>query len=253
MPSNGDFLAEVGIIATILVSAYAAYWAFSIRHALAVGAYRRQALGIGLVALIFPLGFFIGTEPTPIGDFGLFWFLPLYAAFVTLLYWIDASALAARRSDPLLRDTLRWTKVRYLFWALNVAVIVLYISVSLYYQISGFNPSILSSPPLSSLLGVVTAIVITVEAFVPPILGALLLPVAASRSGDRALRGHLRWFGLFGLFAFMATYISAMSYPEHHSGIGLLTYLGLLVGGSFLYRSARSLAPLNRFPLDERS
>lgn len=35
----------------MVISVYAAYWAFSIRRALALGLYRSQALGIGLVAV----------------------------------------------------------------------------------------------------------------------------------------------------------------------------------------------------------
>ena len=186
----------------------------------------------------FPLGFFAGTEL----DFGLYWFLPIYAAFAILFYWIDASAGAARRSDPLLRDTLHWTKVRLWLWTLNAAIIALYISVALYYQAVGFNPK--TAPPVLVLIVYTLAIIVTV--FVPLISGALLLAIGALRSGDTALRGHLQWFGVFALFMLIATLASTESYPEHHSGIGLLTYAGLFVGGYFLYRSARSLVPLNR-------
>jgi len=246
MASSGDLFADIGILATLAISVYAAYWAFSIRRAMAIGVYRRQALGIGLVSLVFPLGFYLGTEGILPINLGEAFFLEGYASFATLLYWIDASALAARRTDPLLRDTLHWTKVRIWIWALNLGVIFAYLLVVLYANAAGIASNNVVPTWALATVAVTIFLTIFIDGAFPPILGAILLTIAARRSGDMALRANLRWFGLFGLFAFVATIASIFSYPEHHSGIGLLTYAGLLVGGYFLYRSARSLAPLNR-------
>ncbi len=242
MPTSGDLLAGIGIIATLVVSAYATYWAFSIRHALAAGAYRRQALGIGVVALVFPIGFFAGTESFSV-DPSFFWFVPLYASFATVLFWVDASTFVARRSDPLMRDTLHWTRLRAWVWSSNVAIMAAYLAAATYAQTT--QAYLITAPPPLWLI-VVQLVLVVVDAFLPLALAAVLLTIGATRSGDPTLHGHLRWFGLFALFGFLATLASAGSYPEHHSTEGLFTYLGLFVGGYFLYRSARSLAPLNR-------
>ena len=56
--------------------------------------------------------------------------------FILIFLWIDSTVSIARRSDPLFRDTLRWSKLRYLFWLVTIggAVGALFTSIN-----SGFS------------------------------------------------------------------------------------------------------------------
>ncbi|HZW54889.1 MAG TPA: hypothetical protein VFF30_01220 [Nitrososphaerales archaeon] len=101
---------------------YAAYWAFSARQALAVRLYRNQSLGIGLIVLAFwaslGSGFTPGSAPLQLRVALIQ--VSFILAVIVLFYWIDASLLASRRSDPLLRDTFRWSNLRIPFWIANI-------------------------------------------------------------------------------------------------------------------------------------
>ncbi len=176
-----------------------------------------------------------------------YFLLPIYIPAMILFYWIDASAPVARRSDPLLRDTFHWRQSRTLLWTFNIVIIGSYLFTVTYLQATGKLPSTSNPPPdLIFLFALFISPVL-----VPMISGAALLPIWARRSRDTTLRRHLRWFGLFSLFLLVGTLASIVAYPEHHAGIGFLTYASLFVGGYFLYRSARSLAPLNRITVEE--
>jgi hypothetical protein len=80
-PSSIDVVTLFGSVVIEVAVSYPAYWAFAIRRALAVGLYRRQALGIGLVSILGVLNFVLQTllfaydqqltlagAPTPLGD-----------------------------------------------------------------------------------------------------------------------------------------------------------------------------------------
>ena len=209
----------IGILAFSFLFLYPAFWAFSIRRALAVRLYRNQALGIGLVCVSFAISF---LDNTGVG-YGI--------ALLVIFYWIDASFLAARRSDPLLRDTLHWSKLRIIFWALSIFTVI---PTAIYQILTGNGPS----APGNDLLGVIfIAFFILI-----PASGIGLFAVASRRSGDHALRRHLAWFGLFVLSQ-SATITIALF------GGGATYFLGFAVGGFCLYKSARSLVPLNRLSL----
>src|SRR5208282_2621530 len=94
------------LIVAVPIYSYAAYWAFSIRHALAVRLYRRQAFGIGFIilAIWFTMGAFVLVPSTNLKLYTALTDPSFYFLFIVLFYWIDASVLATRRSDPLLRD-----------------------------------------------------------------------------------------------------------------------------------------------------
>ncbi len=237
-----------------ILLAYPAYWALNIRHALAVRLYRRQALGIGLVSITYGLLFVLftivnvlppgscsvpsslfcaslGLVQPPLTDF----------VFLTTFYWVDSSVLAGRRSDPLLRDTFGWGKIRLIVWGglLFSAVLLIIFSYSSGYQIS---PPILVLP------------VLLVVVFVPLVSGSVLLPVVARRSGDSSLRKHLQSFALFLATLVVLTVLFQFFSASAPTGLALLglSLVGdmiLLVGAYFLYLSARSLAPLNRLSL----
>jgi hypothetical protein len=202
----------------IFIFLFPAYWAFDIRRALAVRVYRNQALGIGLVSLAFLfLGIFISTS------------FSYNLSLIVIFYWLDASILAARRSDPLLRDTLRWSKLRSVVWAMNLIAI----GVGAFFVVSKGD---ISYMPSDAIWGNV----VVLPDFAIPILALVFLPLVARRSGDSTLRRHIEWFGVFAVLQFVAilggaTIIGGASY-----------FVGFAFGGYCLFRSARSLAPINR-------
>ena len=232
MLSNID-LENLARVAWLLVTAavlfYASYWALIIRRALAVQSYRNQALGVALIALfqgVTTIGF-AGTEGasgrTPLD------LLALGAntiLFLFVFYWIDASVLAAKRSDPLLRDTLHWRSLRLVLWPLIISFAAAAV-------VSNF------SLPFNIILTLVA--------------GAASLPVAARRSRDPTMRRHLIWFGLYAAFL-LAFFFNlggllnvSIGSPASFVflGIGSLMYFA---ASYCLYRSAVSLAPLRQLP-----
>src|ERR1700733_5624912 len=112
MTGSSGIIAVIAAVVALLVLSYGAYWAFEIRRALAIRLYRSQALGIGLLAvsvglaqLYYTGSIFYGWPPE------LTFASILFFAFA-LFYWTNTSIRAARLSDPLLRDTFRWTRLR---------------------------------------------------------------------------------------------------------------------------------------------
>ena len=102
------------LVAAIPIFSYAGFWAFSIRQALAVRLYRRQAFGVGFVvlAMFFTFAVFAlvpGTANLEVAA-GLT-NSAFYLLFFVMFYWLDTSILATHRADPLLRDTLHWSKI----------------------------------------------------------------------------------------------------------------------------------------------
>src|SRR3989442_4992398 len=107
---------------------YAAYWAFIIRKALVTGLYRKQALWAGTMGLYFvslstflsiALSFNLTTLLVNILG-GLL----ISSGFIVLFAWIDSTVRVARRSDPLLRCTLRWSKLTYFIGVVTVFVAI---------------------------------------------------------------------------------------------------------------------------------
>ncbi len=244
----------IGSIAITLSISYSAYWAFSIRKALASSLYRRQALGIGLVAFFGELSFVAlalvaaydlnsllkGLVPPSFQAYGLM----VIAFEVALFYWIDSSILAARRSDPLLRDTFSWRRLRPLFWILFLGLEI----TSIVLPESAFTSGGLSS----------TAILLVYLPFIIPVVsGVVILPIAARRSGDATLRRHLIWFAFFvaGVFLSGLPNFLELSTTQGFSPANAfplsLTYLISLIASYFIYRSVKSLAPLNKIPLSD--
>jgi hypothetical protein len=216
------FLVLVGPLTFIFL--FPAYWAFDIRRALAVRLYRNQALGIALVSV----GFFVfGIVVSTLVTYDL--------ALLIIFYWLDSSVLAARRSDPLLRDTLHWTRLRIVVWAL----VLIGLGVSTAFVL--INGDITYIP--SDVVGMNLA---TLPDFAVPLVALVLLPLVARRSKDHALRRHISWFGVFAVLQFAAilgaTVLGGASY-----------FVGFAFGGYCLFRSARALVPLNRFSLVELS
>lgn len=259
--SSSDLI--LGILTVIgyvplLALFYAAYWAFDIRHDLTVRLYRNQAFGLGVFCLVITLAALPSPEISSSGILGSTSFLIGYtlvtsAFWLGTIYFVDASVLASRRSDPLLRDTLHWSKVRYVLWAFqifNVSFILLGVmysaitgDITLANQImQGNNGAFTSLPAVIANFAWGTAFVSFIV-FVP----------VAIRAKDPSLRKHFKWLAILtvvvGLVFITMGILGSISSETIPAGL-----VGTLVGNSIfftiagycLYRSAKALVPLNR-------
>jgi hypothetical protein len=238
MIANFDVLNISAVAAVALILGYTAFWAVRVRGALAVPAYRKQAMGIVLIVSVLDMTLIgvtvsayvvYGNAQGAIGNgaFGLFFVLLL-----TIFYWVDSSVTAARRSDPLSRDILRWSRLRILLWIAIIPASAIVIPVNI--LTAGVAST--GSPPSW------TAPFLILGIFGPPISGAVMLPLAARRAGDPAFRLHLRWFGLFAL-AFLVGDLLTNLQPDPVVAL-FSSYVASLVEAYCLYRSVLSLTPL---------
>lgn len=93
----------------------------------------------------------------------------------------------------------------------------------------------------------------------PVLLGAIFLPLGALRSRDPTMRRHLGWFLLFVLLILVTSLLFLVLLIPVPGNLESLVYVAVnygaaltySIGGYFLYRSARALAPLNRINVDE--
>jgi len=218
---------------------YAAYWGFNVRHALAVKLYRNQALAIALIA--------IALIPDAIAHaliaFGGRHYLVAFSVIETLVtlinfYFVDASVLAGRRSDPLLRDTLHWRTVRLFFWSAAVAVLIGLISFLAYLQAT-------NAPVPSGTVGALFGLVWLLPA-------VILLPVTAFRSKDPRLHSHFAWFAVYVALSYLPTLFGNGAVVVSTIVNSALLDAGLSFEGYALYRSARALVPLNKLPSQKK-
>jgi heme A synthase len=146
--------------------------------------------------------------------------------FPVLLAWIDSTIRVAADRDLLRRDTLYWSKLRKPIWtAIGVSILLGLIGVT----------EIVSELPWEALLyGPFFAVL--------P-YASVVLVVSVARARDPSFRGHLRWFAYFmvTMVIIMVLYIPRIS---------LLLSIGFVFGSYFLYRMAKSLAPISRLPPD---
>jgi hypothetical protein len=162
-------------------------------------------------------------------------FATYYVTFIGTYYWIDSSIRAARLTDPLLRDTLRWKVLRIAFWGYDAVATVVFFTAA----VSGVN---LGAGTAQGPQGIVLIALIG-PLFIMGFSGLVALPLASHRSKDRILKRHLDWFAAFAVVFFAVDFV--ISPPP-----GVYLVLGSVViaaSGYFLYRSARSLVPLYRF------
>jgi hypothetical protein len=252
--SSSDVILQIlnalPVVAMVLIFGYAGYWALNIRHALRVRLYRNQALGIGLLAIAFIL--LVAPAISPIISNSWLSVLIDGGILSLLLYLIDASVLASRRSDPLLRDTLSWSKVRIALWPVflicwgSLDVVCAYANASgnaaLFNQYNAANPANFGSG--------ISGLIINLFWLIPLASGTLYLSAIALRARDPTLKRHLKWFALFAVVLLVTGFSGIIT------GLAgaLLTFVEFVLMGYFLYRSARSLVPLNKIsPLEDAS
>jgi hypothetical protein len=160
--------------------------------------------------------------------------------------FIDSTVRVARRSDPLLRSILNWEKLRTVLWIDEIGLAI-FLSLN-------FDPSLKAG--INSTLGTILfAILITI----PYIGGVPALLTGARRSKDTVLRGSLKWLGVF--FLFFLAYLVEFSFLSGILGISLFnlyySYLAIpggiigIIGAYAIYKSARSLVPLNKLSPDD--
>ncbi len=220
---------------------YGGYWAFAIRHALFVKAYRSQALWIGFFTLYLirfgsAVDALLASLNSPIADFAN----ELYYIFLAVLLFrlIDVDVGLARRSDPLLRETLHWRRLRLIVWGIMTFSIVSLILLSIA-AIFGYSVSPSTVIPLQASVYI---------SFLVSGMSALFL--GGRRSRDEVFRRSLKWFGLF----FLALLANVMVYFVTSSGLVSVSQDVLVAASGYLfapaayclYRSAKSLVPLDK-------
>lgn len=249
-PFNGNLPGlAIFIVLTVPIFSYAEYWALSIRHALAVPLYRRQAFGIAVIVLSlwFTIGVFVVVPTTwPLAAYIVLTNYSFYFLFIVLFYWIDASILASRRSDPLLRDTLYWSRIRIPFWIANIIIWAIPLCVIGYAAVVGdvslmneLNSGTYPNTPVYQVLRIIYNLPILVL-----LCGIIYLPAIAIRAKyDRSLRRHFLWFAptAIGLLLLFFGILGSVGTLGH-----LLSALVFVLVGYSLYRSAKALVPLNK-------
>ena len=214
------------------IFAYAAYWAFDIRRALVGRIYRSQILWLGAVSIVL----FLAIVPTPTTNNVttiILSNLPVIALALVLFAFVDSTVPVARRSDPQLRNILHWGRVRVGAWTALFLV-----------EIFGAYGEVTSSNTGSS---VVLGLLLLTVIGAPPML------IGARRSSSPNLRGTLKWFGL-GLLSSLG--LPLVTIAEVLAGVpstvGPFSYAQIpynavaMLFGYSIYRSVRSLAPINR-------
>ena len=157
---------------------------------------------------------------------------------VTFFAFVDTMVPVTRRSDPLLRGILHWDKVRFVLWGdLGLAAI--------YLVISGLDPS-------STSAGLTAAVGFPLF-LLPFVFGAPAILIGARRSRDSVLRRSLMWFGGFlglvlfdALLSFTETIVLGISMHDAVLSYPALVFApGDILAAYCIYKSARSLAPIN--------
>ncbi|MDA4136695.1 MAG: hypothetical protein OK449_06840 [Thaumarchaeota archaeon] len=238
--SLGFTLAVVlGDLVPAAIGLYAAYWAFSIRRALAGRVYRNHALWLGVVCIVWEVGLPINNISSSSMIVNLALNLSLFAELAFVFAFVDSTVRVARRSDPLLRRILHWDKVRFVLWG-DLALAAVYLVAAVVYPSS-------ENSGLGGAIGFPLFLL-------PFIAGAPVVLIGARRSKDRVLRGSLKWFGVLllsflfnALLSFIEMFVFNVSqYDASFSYPALAFAPAAILGAYALYRSARSLAPMNR-------
>jgi hypothetical protein len=235
-------------------------------------------------AIEIPVSYLAGPVPsesiyTPLTSnlwFDLFgYFVSSIFAVVVLFVWADSAVPVARRTDPLLRDPFRWKRTRLFLWAVMIWNVVASV-VAVFSVMSGtyifYSPTILElfghvsgsvgSLPENPLADSVNNLVVNGLhlGFVPKYLvlavAGVVLVVGGLRSTDANFRSSLRWFGKFVAVFLVVVSVDTLVVIPFGDPLAPTTFnvfwafvLNLIlvpISFYFVYRSARSLVPLNR-------
>jgi len=235
--------------AAIVVCLITAVSAFNERRGMTVRMRRNLAVGIALVALAvawIALNFIINHPEccNLVGDG--YSFLQGNVPSLIIFYWIDAAVLAARRTDPLMRDTLHWSRVRIVLWGIVLFSTSVYLFVILlYYDVivgksigAGFNGA-----PFGN--NIITYLGSAPTVLIPLFAAPILLVVVWRRSRDPTIRQHLKWFALAAITLLLGVVIGVSGGPNNYSSFSIIASeafpLGGLIAAFCLYKSARSL------------
>jgi hypothetical protein len=253
LPGSNN-LVEVTLLIALVVAAaclflYASYWALTTRKVLVSRIYRRQALWVAVNGLYFTLFFvFAGSAivsggPEASGTaLSIVAALFAIAAFVVIFGWMDASIRVARRSDPLHRNTLHWTGLRYFIVVATIFALFFNLIGPIFFAAQQQNSP---SAPVGgfSVLGTIGAALL---------LGGIALIVSARRSGDTILQRHLRWFGAFIILLFLTSEaekdVLPHIIPQDLFLFAIINYTLYWISSLLLYESARSLAKASPYP-----
>jgi hypothetical protein len=240
------------VVVFAVIYGYVAYAAIAISRTLSNGVYRNQALGLAVIALVmisFATWLILGPPsvgirfhgPPSTGLYYVASFLGSWEAlFIGSYYYVDASIMAARPTDPLFRDTLHWSRMRVAFWVYDIAVAVVFTitgAVGSYEYGSG-------SPLVDGLISLPLLIVL--------FSGAVVLPIAAKRSKDKVLKKQLNWFVVYVIAAFVPSLFVGSSLQSNIQSATLGLVIVWWAFGYFLYKSTISLVPLYRFETSPR-
>jgi len=213
---------------------YATYWAFAIRKVLVHHLYRRQATWVGRMGVYFvalssflTLALSTGINSLYVNIVGG---VLIGSGFIVIFAWMDSTIRVARLSDPLFRDTLRWSKLRYFLGFGTVGGAIASVISAI---MSGFS----QVAPFGGALFV----------------GAFALLISASRSGDMTLKKHLTWTGFCTFFLWLGSQVqmplSRIQFLVQLNLPDVITYFFVAVGAYSLYRSAKSLVPLGHMSI----
>ncbi|HZB79698.1 MAG TPA: hypothetical protein VE264_00305 [Nitrososphaera sp.] len=199
--------------------------------------YRNRALWVGAVGMFFALlvlsTILIGTFASTNRFLILFQFGLTNFGAILVFGWIDSNVRVARRSDPLRRNTLHWTKLRIFIWAILTIALV----GGLFSAFVG-DINYLSSP--AGLGGAFLDSPFTPAAA----FGIVALAVSHRRINDVTLKRHIKWLVFFVLILLFATRLLEYS-SSLFSTVGFVAILLLACGAYFLYIAARSLSQLD--------
>src|SRR3989441_1947521 len=228
MPSDVSTAFFVLWLIVAVTFSYAAYWAFTVRRVLVHRLYRRQATWVGRMGVYFvalssflTLALSTGVSSRYVNVVGG---LLIGSGFIVIFAWMDSTIRVARLSDPLFRDTLRWSKLRYFlgFGTVGGAIAsVISATMSGFSQVAPFGGALF--------------------------LGAFALLLSASRSGDITLRKHLTWTGLCTFFLWLGSQgqmpLSRIQFLVQLNLPDGITYVFVAAGAYFFCRKAKTPGP----------
>ncbi len=245
--ANDLALVLVIVLAEILpagIALYGTYWSFNIRRALVVRNYRNHALWLGIVGILVAMSVFFTYSNTPVINaiFTIFYAL----LFGALFAFIDSTVRIGRRSDPLFRGILHWEKLRVPLW-IDMGALEIFFILSVDPSFATFAYSFAGN------------ILWTALATIPLIVGGPAVLICGRRSGDLVLKQSLKWVGAALLFAVVLLVLTTVirgipgvdQFDQYYSYLALPGGLINILISYSTYRSARSLAPVNRLSLEK--